>query len=170
MESSSVMRSFLLLHLLLLPLCLQATGSNSYCPFGTSTGCHCEDYDGGHDLWCPSRFAHDYRFNYKGGVLWITCNPDNDHLTGEDLINRVKGIKLPYVHSLKLEHCPVLTRSYSNLVNEVIDDEAASGLKKLYVEYNRYDEFDLGNIIDDQFAGLDQLEQLDIRDAINNLL
>ena len=81
----------------------------SYCPFNNASDCQCEDYEGGHDLWCPDRYNHDYRFNYKGGVVWITCNPEKQ-IGGEELIGRAAGFQLPHVHALKLEHCPILTR------------------------------------------------------------
>lgn len=86
-----------------------ARSSLAYCPFNNSTDCQCEDYEGGHDLWCPTRYNHDYRINYKGGVVWITCNPEKP-INDVDLIRRAAGIQLPTMHSLKLEHCPVFAR------------------------------------------------------------
>ena len=93
----------------LLLMTASTASAASYCPFGNSSSCQCEDYEGGHDLWCPDRYNHDYRFNYKGGVVWITCNPEKQ-ISGEELIGRAAGFQLPYVTALKLEHCPVLTR------------------------------------------------------------
>ena len=107
---------FLLLMMAMPPL--SRSKSAAYCPFNNSTNCHCEDYEGGHDLWCPSRYNHDYRFNYKGGVVWITCNPEKK-ISGEELISRAAGIQLPTVHSLKLEHCPVLDRQASKLKGQI---------------------------------------------------
>ena len=83
------LRWFLLLLMMAVPL----SGLFSpFCPFSNSTNCHCEDYEGGHDLWCPTRYNHDYRFNYKGGVVWITCNPEK-FISGEELIRRATGIQ-----------------------------------------------------------------------------
>ncbi len=149
---------------LLVAAAANAEEEASYCPFGNSTSeCHCEEYDGGYDLWCPTRYNHDYRFNFKSGVLWITCNPEN-LLTGDDLIQRAKGVKLSNVESLKLEHCPVLGKSYKAVVDELVSSsEPGDGVKRLFLEYGRYNSIEFGEIINDQFAGLDSLERLDIR-------
>ena len=68
------------------------------------------------------------------------------------------------MHSLKLEHCPVLTRSYVHLVDEIVNKTSNDeGLRRLYLEYNKFDNFDSGEMQDDLFVGLDDLEELDIR-------
>ena len=46
------LRWIFLLIMAVLPLSWAA-----YCPFNNSTNCHCEDYEGGHDLWCPTRYT-----------------------------------------------------------------------------------------------------------------
>ena len=51
----------------LLLMTASTASAASYCPFGNSSSCQCEDYEGGHDLWCPDRYNHDYRFKLQLG-------------------------------------------------------------------------------------------------------
>ena len=73
------------------------------------------------------------------------------------------------MHSLKLEHCPVLDR-YVHLVDKMVNGSSNDeGLRRLYLEYSQFygttgkPQYDYGELQDDLFVGLDDLEELDIR-------
>ena len=54
---------------------LASASGQSDCPL-QSTGCSCEPFSGGHDLWCPSSREHNFLVHYKAGQMKIECNTD----------------------------------------------------------------------------------------------
>eukprot|EP00095_Tigriopus_kingsejongensis_P002711 snap_masked-scaffold809_size94238-processed-gene-0.11 protein:Tk02711 transcript:snap_masked-scaffold809_size94238-processed-gene-0.11-mRNA-1 annotation:"protein toll-like" len=103
----------------------QPGDSDPGCPV-IHPGCACEEYNGGHDVWCPDRKEHNFQIHYKVGQAWLVCSPDKS-LTEADLILTVQAIDLAQTESLSVQSCPLLTVPYIRLTQAL----NISGLKEL---------------------------------------
>lgn len=133
-----------------------ADEKSSYCPFQTE--CPCEDYDDGHDIWCPDKDHHALRLHYKPGRLWIVCNHEFvPHLA--NLIFLIRGLNVGSLESLVFKHCPVPDESFQVL----IDALNATDLKALGVMFGSTEQG--SPLVANQFLGLSSLIELEVQNV-----
>ena len=70
-----------------------------HCPLNAGTSCHCDEYQGGHDLWCPSRNRHRLRIHYQPLQVWLICNHEQQ-MTVADIIFELRNVTIGPLDSL----------------------------------------------------------------------
>lgn len=148
----------------------QRPDASEHCPYEVqnATYCHCSDFQGGHDLWCPDEETPRLRFHYKPYNLWLVCH---DLATGDELpltrdpvaelIFMLRNVNMGgHLDTLEMSHCPLPNESF----NVYLEAMNATGLKDLRVKYGESGEDK--KLVARQFAGLgDNLLDLKIQSS-----